>query len=362
MRRSDANPNAFDASTRRSILDSYFAALERMRSEQETSDAKPETVAELGSLWDRYVAGTPRPLLSRCPFTREPVHHSIDSFGLDGLWWAFDSPARPTETLPPTFFALTGAVKLGADLETIPFLCKPGPEVPFVVPRVLGHPTVRAVISSIPVGAHIGFPIFYFANPIPWDLERVDTWGTGLYRFETLEGRSAWHASDWEPEDFDFDLARWMEAGKLFWIDPEDPEGALRSDPGGCPFLGLTGRRLPMNLQGATVWDGAIFSEEELSDALAVTAATPVAGTVGASGEGGKVPRTVETPPDHGSEAASGQPEPAEREVPERPNPPSVPSPGPPPQTGPKFCRECGQPLRSEAKFCGNCGTPVRRV
>ncbi|MCB8932244.1 MAG: zinc-ribbon domain-containing protein [Fimbriimonadaceae bacterium] len=358
MRLRDSNPKAYDASARRTLLDAYFEALERMRSEQETSDAKPETVAELGALWDRYVEGTPRPMLSRCPFSKEAVHHSIDPYGLDGLWWAFDSPARPIETLPPTFFALTGAVKLGSDREAIPLLCKPGPEVPFVVPRVLRHTAVRAVVTSLPIGAHTGFPIFYFANPIPWDLERVDTWGTGLYRFETLEGRNAWHSSGWEPEDFDFDLARWMRAGKLFWIDPDDPDGGLRGDPDGCPFLDVQGRRLPMNLQGTQVWDGVIFSEQELEDALAATARADVQAELGAQTTGKPADET-------GQSAASGTPGvPAEPEAPVVPEPAPEASPEsePPTQPGPKFCRECGQPLRPGAKFCGNCGTPVRRA
>lgn len=360
MMRKDSNPAAYDAPTRRSLLDAYFAALERMRAEEQASAASPEALAEVGALWDRYVAGTPRPVLSRCPFSQVLVHHSIDPYGLDGLWWSFDGSARPIEELPPTFFALAGALKLGAPREDIPFLCKPGPEVPFVVPRVLRHPAVRAVITSLPVGAHTGFPIFYFANPTPWDLERVDTWGTGLYRFETLEGRPAWHASDWEPEDFDFDLARWMRAGKLFWIDPADPDASLRGSPEGCPFLEVQGRRMPMNLQGTQVWDGVLFSEEELEHALVATAGIHVQGApvpgeeVPGQGESAVTPEG-KSPPVVG-DARDEVPAPTQEA------PPQPAQPLPPAETGPKFCRACGSPLRPGAKFCSNCGTPVRRA
>ena len=45
------------------------------------------------------------------------------------------------------------------------------------------------------------------------------------------------------PECRDFDLARWIEAGKLSWIAPGDGTLALRMTTAACPYLGLTGCR-----------------------------------------------------------------------------------------------------------------------
>src|SRR5689334_15262688 len=54
-----------------------------------------------------YARGVPVVPISRCPITNEVLRHSLDTFGLDGLWWDFESPCRPTESVPPTFAGLT---------------------------------------------------------------------------------------------------------------------------------------------------------------------------------------------------------------------------------------------------------------
>ncbi len=43
--------------------------------------------------------------------------------------------------------------------------------------------------------------------------------------------------------DADFDLAPWIEQGKVFWIAPGDESMTLRSDVQGCPYLNLLGSR-----------------------------------------------------------------------------------------------------------------------
>ncbi len=254
------------ASERRALLDEYLALLERLRMLSMTCDvsegekkARAEAAIDpvqerISKLWDLYVAGLPALRLSRCPFSGAEVRLSIDSCGLDGLFWNHDAPARKLEPMPPTFFALAGAVRLGSQIESAPFLAKPGPEAPWVVPRLLARSEIKAVVSFLPVGPHVAYPIFYFADPIPRDVERVNTWGTSDCRYAGPFGEPWWSAVHSGPEDYDFDLRPWIRAGKLLWIAPGDSRGALRSVQDDCPFLDLPGRRYPLCIERGKVW------------------------------------------------------------------------------------------------------------
>lgn len=255
----------FVASERENLLRESFDLRTRLLEETEAFDSGQEeagpqleaTQARLSALSDRYEQGVPVVPLSRCPFTGREVVHSIDNFGLDGLWWDSESPARPQEDLPPTYFAVTGAVKLDSEVEGFPFLCQPGPGVPFVIPRLLEHPDIKAVVSSLAVGRHQAYPVFYFADPVPYDIERVNNWGAEDYMYLDPSGQYRWNASVLTPADLDFDLGRWIRTGKLLWIAPGDAKLTLRSDVRRCPYLSIDGpRALTFVRQGETwTWD-----------------------------------------------------------------------------------------------------------
>ncbi|MEA2644970.1 MAG: hypothetical protein QOE92_53 [Chloroflexota bacterium] len=194
-------------------------------------------------LEQEYLAALPVVPISRCPFSGEVVSMAIDTAGLDGLFWDETGPIRPLdEEMPETFFALTGAVSLGAGVENAPFPCTPGPQLPFVVPRMLLHPDVKAVVSQLPIGGHTGFPIVYYADPIPV-LRRFNDWGTAEYSYETEDDPELFDSVDEEDEVLDFDLALWIERGDLLWIAPGDADLKLMTTVEGCPYLGLDGRR-----------------------------------------------------------------------------------------------------------------------
>ena len=280
---------------RRTILDAYFAALGRTRG---LAGPQTEDIAIISSLWDEYVDETPFINLSRCPYSNAVIQHSFDPYGLDGLWWNYDATARPSDVLPETFFALSGAVRLGPKVDSVPFLCKPGPEAPFVIPRIMARKEITAVVSSFQVGSHMAFPVFYFANPMPFDLERVNTWGTSSYRFLNQGGSISWNTSSWEPTDFDFNLRPWIESGRLQWIAPGDPDMVLHNDLGGCPYLDLPGRQYPLNIENGQVWKGVYWDVAEPSATIPEVEA----------------PKT-------------------------------------------KFCRNCGKEVKPTAAFCPGCGT-----
>lgn len=270
--------NPLAPSERAALLREYFEAREKLydlsyRQEQMDTAERAAQIAALGDrladLWDRYVASVPVLPISRCPFTGAEVTHSLDTAGLDGLWWNYEAPARPSETLPRTYFALAGAVRLGEPLESFPFQCMPGPEVPYVVPRLLARPEVRAVVSSVQVGPHTAYPIFYFADPFTGYISRVNTWGTAEFWFDGPDGRQVWDSVDDERADFDFDLERWIQAGKLLWIAPGDARLTLRSHTRACPYIGLRGRRHPLYLTMGTVSE-SVWPEELAEDAAAL--------------------------------------------------------------------------------------------
>jgi hypothetical protein len=209
----------------------------------------------LSGLLREYTLGLPRPAISRCPFTEKVVNHSLDHYGLEGFWWNHDGPARPiAEDVPPTWLALTGAVYLRGHVNPAPFLCKPGPEVPYVVPRVLAHPNVQAVLSSMPIGDHWGYAIAYFGKPFPTHLPLVNTWGADHLRFRTPDGEWAWDEQVLDERDMDFELDWWIDAGKLSWVAPNDADLQLRTEVDGCPYLGLPGRRSILRIENGRVW------------------------------------------------------------------------------------------------------------
>ena len=202
-------------------------------------DLPPSSLAELDA---RYEALLPRVAVSRCPLTQQVFETRIDTGGLDGPWWRYQDPVRPFDPVPGTLYAFTGALRPGGTIEPAPFQRKPGPEAPFVVPNMLLNEDVKAVISHLQVGAHDGYPVTYFADPAPEAWQRFNDWGTEMYW--PLEGDGVgWDQVVEENEPLDFDLAPWIEQGKLLWIAPGDTALTLRSGVADCPYLDLPGRR-----------------------------------------------------------------------------------------------------------------------
>ena len=266
-------PAQFAPEERRRILDGFFAA-DRGARELGLLIARASAASRSGEdglthrrllahesyytgqsaqLWDRYLAGLPTLPLSRCPHTGETAWHSFDPYGLDGLWWRYGAAARPPERLPGTHFALTGAVALASRVERAPFLCKPGPGAPYVLPRLLGLPSVVAVLSSVPVGAHQGYATSYFAQPLPV-APAANVWGDDHYLYLDERGASHRVAVVEREEEFDFELAPWIELGRLFWITPGDGTLTLHDTVHDCPYLGLPGRRGLQRIQDGEVW------------------------------------------------------------------------------------------------------------
>ncbi len=209
-----------------------------------------ESVRErLDGLLDSYERGSKERPISRDPFTGEVFRHAMDTEGLDGPWWDSQRPARPMLALGPNLFAFTGAVTITGRPPRTPFPVKPGPAVPWVSPRLLSLPGVRAVLSYLRIGPYPAYAVVYFASPHPWGHPALNTWGTGRYIARHRDGSGSVE-STWDlPEEYDFDIAPWIRRGRVLWIAPEDPGLQLHGVLEGCPYIGLEGYRHPVRLE-----------------------------------------------------------------------------------------------------------------
>ncbi len=216
---------------------------------------------KLQKYYSQYEAGLPRRTLSRCPFTGVPVQLSIDTIGIDGLWWDYEAAARPIEELPPSVFAFSGAINIKSEIPNMPFLCKPGPGRPFVIPRLLVNPEIKAVISTVKIGNITAWPIFYFAEDIPYELIRINDWGRDYYMAKTANDEGyAMQTYDYYI-DYDFDLEFYIRTGRLLWIKPEDDEFKLNSTINDCPYLNLQGNLYPVALYNGEIWNSLLDDE-----------------------------------------------------------------------------------------------------
>lgn len=236
------NPAGFDAEERRGLVDAWRTAW------------RARDTATAVEVAERYRRRVPRVPVARSPIDGAIAAHSLDTFDIDGLWWWYDNAIRPIEELPSTWFAMAGAMRLADEVADTAFLVKPGPEIPFVIPRILERPGLVAVLAEVPVGPHTGYAITYFAPaPVPLDLPRINTWGADSYIVRRPNGTAGWDSTiDWCPE-WDFDLAPWIEQRRLAWIAPGDESLTLRYEVAGCPFLGLTGAIEPTRIQFGNV-------------------------------------------------------------------------------------------------------------
>jgi len=225
-------------------FDSAFS-LDTVGPENEASLLLLDTLRNsLDELVESYKHGLVNKPVSRCPFTGKILSTSVDTEGIDGLWWNSDNPIRLDVDAPKTFFAYDGAMKLNDTLESTLFPILPGPDAPFVLPRLLSYDQVKAVISQVNVGEHIGYLMTYFCEPFLIYEPRINDWGTQRYwEPNPLAGDfttpGKWISLDPQKSELDFDLTYWMEKGKLFWIKPGDESLRLRVNTENCPFLNL---------------------------------------------------------------------------------------------------------------------------
>lgn len=235
----------------REFLEQYEAR-EGQDIDTDTSDAlepfKLRTEQTLQAYWDAL----PRLPISACPYCGAVLRRAFDPWGIDGFFWQEEMSRRTDEPEPCAHFGvLVGAVNLnGLPPHGGMYDAHLGPEVPFVIPRVLSLPGMIAVVSTLSLeNGYTTYPIAYFADPLPEPFYLTHPWGrtTMGYRHK---GQSFWTIKN---DPWDFELEPWVASRQLRWIAPDDADLHVRSAPEPCPYVGLPGRRQPIVIEAGDV-------------------------------------------------------------------------------------------------------------
>lgn len=237
-----------------------YSRLMRQAEEEDSDqlfDQADELFGQAQALRQDYFDRLPRIVMSCCPYDQKPLVRTFDPYGLDGPWW--DPDASPEESPPCTHFCvLRGALyyngqrPVAGDTEV-----HPGPEVPYVVPRLLETPGMAAVIGRIEMqNGYVAYPIAYFAEKRPPVEELVPAWPRTMYLYETQLGEPGWKTDE---DPWDFDLRPWLRQGKLKWCPPDSDNSTLSDEPTEkCPYLDLPGRRVRIIVHSNQSWEAGL--------------------------------------------------------------------------------------------------------
>lgn len=232
-------------------LEPRISALASVRDPRwrELEEERSALVGRIEPLIQEYWDWVPAVPLSRCPFCSKDLTRLFDPVDLRGFWWMDRTQRLRLEPgCCPHFCLLLGAVNVnGLAPRGGIFECRPGPDVPFVIPRILEFPTMQAVVSS--VAMHCGYtayPVAYFAKTPPPARSLSQSWARKEHRF-SVDGRMGWDIIE---ETYDYDIPVWTGKGKLRWLHEGkiSPPGA---DPASYPFRNVTGLARPQVLSGS---------------------------------------------------------------------------------------------------------------
>jgi hypothetical protein len=215
-------------------------------------------------LQTRYYDGLPRVTMSVCPFCDALLIRKFDPYGLDGMWW--DRYGIPNEPSPCSHFCvLRGAVHynknqpVGGHFES-----RPGPEVPYVLPRLLKMKGMILVISKIRMkNGYTAYPLTYFARRHPPEEKLTAEWKSQIFDYKTKTGDCGFVISN---DIWDFELEPWLKKGVIRWCEPRSFNNKLsQASSDQCPYVNLPGRREFIVVHGEHLWtkplpDGSYIS------------------------------------------------------------------------------------------------------
>lgn len=241
----------FSGTERADLLRRYTEALNAYNAlmDAEAFDEARASHAEAERLQALYFDRLPRLPVSCCPYDGKPLYRTFDPYGLDGPWWRPD--ATPEEAPAcPHFCVLRGAVHYqGRSPQAGDFEVHPGPEVPYVIPRLLEMDGMIAVIAQLEMeNGFLAYTITYFAERRPPPQDLTAGWARTVHAYTTQLGEAGWSV----PNDvWDFDLQPWLEKGKIRWCPPGSDNTFLSTDPPDqCPYVNLPGTRQRIVVEG----------------------------------------------------------------------------------------------------------------
>lgn len=192
----------------------------------------------LRALEQQYAEWLPIVALSRCPFCDKPALCRFDPVDFEGPWWwaSFSLANEPPGC--PHFMGLLGAVHhAGQEHIAGRFDVLPGPEVPYVVPRLLDVPGTIAVLGTRSMdNGCTAHPIGYFAEKRPAPHGRFAPWPRTHLSWATVDGKIGWLGG---PEEREFDMHRYAADGRIWAL----VDGRLQAISPDSALLTSSGRR-----------------------------------------------------------------------------------------------------------------------
>jgi hypothetical protein len=187
-----------------------------------------------------YRARLPFYLLARCPICGGRVGEVIDTYSLNGLGWggpggagfgwygALGHDSRPSyEAECRHVKVMATAVNLnGRQPAEVFHEVWIGPEKPFVMVPLIEAEQIFAVIHALQVGDYNDLT----ARP-PYTVYFITYYAGDEATFDEIIKPFDQERSRVQYGTADYELIKWVEAGKLFWLDPNDPALPLRNRP-----------------------------------------------------------------------------------------------------------------------------------
>jgi len=255
-------------------LSSQLRALQlKMKKYQEEGQEPPRELFDEFDCLDRqesqamyeFLRRRPLVLVSRCPYCAKATWVKVGVFSLlDRFWYHVYSDGREEvseDSLCKHLFCLDGALSLNghrpteaiAPITVTNDTIRMAAEAPFVKPRVLNLPTMVAVMHSFPVAdKYTAYPIVYFAERQPPQEEFCIGWARQEY-VDHLEGGKPVVFIGRRTDAQDYELRKWVEQGKLLWLDPTGDEQLIRGPVEAFPYNDVLGRRNPYTIKGGKV-------------------------------------------------------------------------------------------------------------
>jgi hypothetical protein len=224
---------------------------------------------QVGEVRLNFIRRKPNVLISRCPFCRKSIWMKVGIFSLvDEFWYRLESDGREEvikESRCSHLFCVDGALNLNghqpseakAPLTVTNNTIKMAAEVPFIKPRVLNLRTIVAVVHSFPVAdKYTAYPIVYFAKRQPPQEEYCLAWARQYYSAHHKASGQGVVLTGKRTDAQDYELEKWVQRKKLFWLDPADDEHPLVRKPvEAFPYNNVPGRRNPYLMKDGQVTD-----------------------------------------------------------------------------------------------------------
>src|SRR5262245_54282021 len=145
-------------------IDSAYV-MYREAGERDDDKAEARHLARAEKLESEYWRRLPRTAMACCPHCGSTFVSPFDPFDLVGLWWRGDEDDTPPPVACPHFVLRRGAVHFHGKPARAGRSVRTGPEVPYLLPRLLTMPGMVAVIGELAMdNGYTAYPILYFTT------------------------------------------------------------------------------------------------------------------------------------------------------------------------------------------------------